>query len=322
MGNMLPFLAAFLLASSARAAPWLYQLQNPNPRAVLKSGFRAAVLDYSRDGSDAGRLPSRQVKALHRAGIRALAYLSIGEAENYRFYWQSDWVGRNNSNAFSASAPTWLGHTNPDWRGNYKVRYWDPDWRENVLRPYLDRITRQGFGGVYLDIIDAYEYWAAPASYGAHGETFRAGDPRGDKADAARRMIDLVVWIAQSTRASAGRRFLVFPQNGEEILRYDSDGRYRRAISGIGVEDLFYNETARQPANETRDRLRFLRKLRAAGKKVLCVDYVDTGDRGDATNAARIADFVARCRAEGFDFYVAREDRELDRINRVPGVQP
>jgi len=322
------FVAVIFLASlvafcaNAPAAPWLYQLQNPNPRAIRASGFRAAVLDYSRDGTDAGRLPPGPVKALRRAGITALAYLSIGEAENYRFYWQPDWVGRNNSNEFSASAPAWLGHTNPDWRGNYKVRYWDPDWRDTVLRPYLDRITRQGFAGVYLDIIDAFEYWASPASYGPGGETFQAGDPRGDKAEAARRMIDLVVWIAESTRGTAGKRFLVLPQNAEEILRYDAGGRYRRAISGIGVEDLFYNETARQPAAETNYRLHFLRQLRAAGKKVLCVDYVDTGNRGDAANAARITDFVARCRAERFDFYVARKDRELDRINRVPGVQP
>jgi hypothetical protein len=31
---------------------------------------------------------------------------------------------------------------------------------------------------------------------------------------------------------------------------------------------------------------------------------------------------VRRCSAEGFDFYVARKDRELDRINVIPGVQP
>jgi len=315
-------LVAALAISSAWGAPWLYQLQNPSPRAIRASGFRAAVVDYSRDGSDAGRLPPGQVKALGRAGIRTLAYLSIGEAENYRFYWRADWVARRNSNAFTAAAPSWLGHTNPDWVGNYKVRYWDPAWRETVLRPYLDRIARQGFTGVYLDIIDAYEYWAASASYGGGGEVWQPGDPRGDRAEAARRMIDLVVWIAEYLRFATGHRMLVFPQNAEDILRYDTGGKYRRAISGIGVEDLFYNETARQPADETRYRLRYLRKLCTTGRKVLCVDYVDTGDREDPANVARIADFVARCRAEGFDFYVARKDRELDRINRVPGVQP
>jgi cysteinyl-tRNA synthetase len=304
------------------AKPWLYQLQNPNPPAILRSGFHSAVIDYSRDGSDAKALRSSQLRKLARHGITALAYCSIGEAENYRFYWNAGWVAKANGNDFTPAAPSWLGHTNPDWLGNYKVRYWEPAWRDGVLRPYLDRILAQQFRGVYLDIVDAFEYWAAPSSYGAGKETFQPGDPQGDKAEAARRMIDLVEWIADYARSHGRSKFLVFPQNAEEILLYDTDKRYRRAISGIGVEDLFYNETTRQPPRETNYRLRFLRQLRKAGKQVLCVDYVDDGSGATAENKARIADFVRRCRAEKFDFYVARKDRELDRINTIPGVQP
>jgi cysteinyl-tRNA synthetase len=290
-----------------QAAPWLYQLQRPNPAAIARSGFKAAVIDCSRDGTDATRLRPGQMRQLARRGVTVLAYLSIGEAEDYRFYWDPAW---------KTAPPAWLGRTNPDWAGNYKVRYWDPAWRDTVLRPYLDRILAQGFRGVYLDIVDAFEYWASPRSYGGAGEVFAAGDPRGDETEAARRMIELIEWIANYARSHG--RFLVYPQNGENILAFDRDGRYLRAISGIGVEDVFYNETRLQPAAETRYRLKFLRRLEAAGKRVLCVDYVDTGRRGDASNRARIADFVRRCRAEGFDFYAARRDRELDRINAIP----
>jgi cysteinyl-tRNA synthetase len=308
--------AIFAFPVLGSAAPWLYQLQNPAPARIAVSGFTAAVIDYSRDGADAQRLRPSDLRLMHRAGMRVLAYLSIGEAESYRFYWQSAWL--------SGAAPAWLGRVDPDWSGNYKVRFWDVSWRNDVLRPYLDRILRQGFDGVYLDIIDAFTYWADPASYGPGGETFQAGDPRGNEAESARRMIQLVAWIADYGRrhSTAGRRFLVFPQNGEDILRYDRQGRYLRAISGIGVEDLFYDETRPQPADETAYRMSFLRRIRARGKTVFCVDYVDTGSRGDPANAARIADFVTRCEAEGFDFYAARRDRELDRINAIPGVQP
>ncbi|TAN37800.1 MAG: hypothetical protein EPN23_04615 [Verrucomicrobia bacterium] len=45
------------------------------------------------------------------------AYLSIGEAGDYRGYWEKEW---------SAQPPTWLGAENPDWKGNFKVRYWQP----------------------------------------------------------------------------------------------------------------------------------------------------------------------------------------------------
>lgn len=322
---MRALLACFVAAlPAAGAAPWLYQLQNPEAKAIADAGFPIAVIDYSRDGSDRWRHRRGDIVALNRKGIATLAYLSIGEAENYRFYWQRGWVQRKDSNTFTSSAPAWLGRTNPDWRGNYKVRYWDPSWRDEVLAPYLRRIARQGFRGVYLDIVDAFEYWADPANYGADGETFRSGDPRGDEAEAAHRMIELVEWIADQGRKSSrfGRRFQVFPQNGENILRHDSGGRFLRAISGIGVEDLFFDELNRQPARETRYRLRFLRRIARAGKPVLCVDYVDSGQRADTRNALRVATFVSACEEEGFEPYAARKDRKLDEINRIPGVQP
>jgi len=82
-----------------------------------------------------------------------LAYMSIGEAEDYRYYWQSDW---------STNPPDWLTEENPDWPGNYKVRYWMPEWQAVIFgsaAAYLDRLLAAGFDGAYLDIIDAFEYF-------------------------------------------------------------------------------------------------------------------------------------------------------------------
>src|ERR1035441_4370636 len=44
-----------------------------------------------------------------RAGRRLIAYLSIGEAEDYRAYWQSSW---------NTNAPAFLLGENPEWKGN------------------------------------------------------------------------------------------------------------------------------------------------------------------------------------------------------------
>ncbi len=82
-----------------------------------------------------------------------LAYLSIGEAEDYRYYWEADW--ENNR-------PIWLESENPDWPGNFHVRYWDPAWQAIIYGSedsYLDRVIKAGFDGVYLDIIEGYEYF-------------------------------------------------------------------------------------------------------------------------------------------------------------------
>ncbi|HQK83474.1 MAG TPA: endo alpha-1,4 polygalactosaminidase [Atribacter sp.] len=82
-----------------------------------------------------------------------LSYLSIGEAENYRYYWQKEW---------DINPPSWLEEENPDWSGNYKVRYWDKEWREIIFGnpdAYLDKILKAGFDGVYLDLVDSFEYF-------------------------------------------------------------------------------------------------------------------------------------------------------------------
>ena len=82
-----------------------------------------------------------------------IAYMSIGEAEEYRYYWQSSW---------SHQRPDWLESENPKWKGNYKVRYWDSDWKRILTgndSSYVKKILDAGCDGVYLDIIDAFEYF-------------------------------------------------------------------------------------------------------------------------------------------------------------------
>jgi cysteinyl-tRNA synthetase len=81
--------------------------------------------------------------------------MSIGEAENYRYYWQESWYNKKDR-------PPWLLKENPYWEGNYKVQYWDPEWQAIIIGgedSYLNKIIAAGFDGVYLDIIDAFEYF-------------------------------------------------------------------------------------------------------------------------------------------------------------------
>lgn len=95
-----------------------------------------------------------QLKTKLNGGSRlVISYMSIGEAENYRYYWQTAW---------SSNMPDWIEAENPDWEGNYKVRYWETDWQNIIFgssEAYLDKIIDAGFDGVYLDIIDAFEYF-------------------------------------------------------------------------------------------------------------------------------------------------------------------
>ncbi|MEI6083683.1 MAG: endo alpha-1,4 polygalactosaminidase [Verrucomicrobiota bacterium] len=46
----------------------------------------------------------------------------------------------------------------PNWKGNYYVRYWQPEWQALIFA-YLDKIIAQGFDGVYLHLVDSYEIY-------------------------------------------------------------------------------------------------------------------------------------------------------------------
>lgn len=96
----------------------------------------------------------QRLRTKRNGGTRlVVSYMSIGEAEDYRYYWNDSW---------DTDPPFWLGSENPHWEGNYKVRYWDSEWQSVIFGSddaYLDRIIASGFDGVYLDIIDAFEYY-------------------------------------------------------------------------------------------------------------------------------------------------------------------
>jgi len=55
-----------------------------------------------------------------------------------------------------------LDAENPDWEGNYKVKYWNTGWQSIIYgneNAYLTKVVDANFDGVYLDIIDAFEYY-------------------------------------------------------------------------------------------------------------------------------------------------------------------
>jgi len=95
-----------------------------------------------------------QLRIKNNNGIRlVICYMSIGEAEDYRYYWNNNWETGN---------PVWLDKENPNWAGNYKVRYWEQGWQDIIFgndNSYLKKILDAGFDGVYLDIIDGFEYF-------------------------------------------------------------------------------------------------------------------------------------------------------------------
>ena len=283
---------------------WAYQLQKAIPEDIVTSGFELIVMDYSLDGTEEKRYSLQDIEKIKNGGVIPIAYLSIGEAEEYRFYWKEDW---------SISPPAWLGNKNPEWEGNYKVKYWYDEWKK-VIYEYLDRIIEQGFMGVYLDVVDAFEYW----SDSLNGEdTFLLAE------DAAKKMIDFVEEIAQYCRDEKNKEdFYIIPQNGERILQYDTAHNYLHTISGIGIESLWYDGVVPVSSEERKERISYIDKVVSIGKPVFSVDYVDDGTGYKNENRRRIDDYRTKALSKGYIPYVARLDRRLDELNIIPGIQP
>lgn len=273
----------------ARVNDFLYQLQKLDIDAVCASRFDLLVADRSRDGGDEEAWTPEEVARLREkasGGRRiVLAYLSIGEAEDYRGYWKKEW---------STAKPAWLGPENPDWKGNYKVKYWDAGWQALILgtpESSLDRILAQGFDGVYLDIVDAFEFWQE------HGAP-----------DAAAKMVEFVRRISHYAKAKH-RGFLVFPQNGEAL---EEQPGYLEAVDGIGKEDLYFAGNSRQIEAETAEAEKHLDAFAKAGKKVLVIEY--------CRRAEQVKEVYDRARRRGFVPY--RTVRELDALVINKGYEP
>jgi cysteinyl-tRNA synthetase len=279
--NFLPFRAAvltFMLAHFACAestpASFAYILQadsfaKTKPAAVAKlneSGRDWIVLDAAFAGDTPWERTDLDTIRRGKAGRKVVAYLSIGEAEDYRSYWQSDWVSNGKR---TAAAPVWLGIENPEWKGNYQVKYWDADWQKLMLVAIDDAMAR-GFDGVYLDIVDGFQTY----EQGADGYLDDRINPE-TKQTYRRDMVDWVKAISARARANDPAA-LVIPQNGSQLVAHKD---FLEVISAQGIEDLFTNGKKLQPASHTEEILGHLKTLALAKKPVLLIEYPKTPER-------------------------------------------
>ena len=253
---------------------WGYQLQDAKPDEIAKSRYDLIVIDYEQNGD--GSFSASDIDLMKANGTKKIiSYVSIGEAEDYRDYWQAGW---------SKAPPAWLDRENPDWAGNYKVRYWDADWQKLTIERFKE-IAKAGYDGAYLDIVDAYEYFEA------------------NRPSAAQDMVDFVTKLAAAARG-INPDFLIIPQNAEGLLEY---GKYLAVIDGIGKEDLYYGlktDGVRNTQGEIAYSQNLLDMATKADKFVLSVEYL--------TDKTAISTYVNEVTKAGYVPYVG--PRDLNKI--------
>jgi cysteinyl-tRNA synthetase, unknown class len=124
--------------------------------AMAETNYDLLIVDLFFNTEQLEAKDVQELRIKNNGGERlVLCYMSIGEAEDYRYYWKKDWDRRSRQ-------PDWLYKENKNWRGNYKVFYWKDEWKDIIFGnsdAYLTKIQEAGFDGTYLDIVDAYDYY-------------------------------------------------------------------------------------------------------------------------------------------------------------------
>lgn len=215
---------------------WMYQIQELDQDgavdALAATDYPLLVLEptYNNVGSEdfdvSGMISTLRTTS---GGTRRLllAYIDIGQAEDYRTYWQSSWVAPT---ATQRGDPDFLVTTDPDgWSGNYPVAYWDTDWQDIWLgsNGLIAALANLGFDGVYLDWVEAYD----------DEKVMEVADADGINAPNA--MVSFISAIRQAGRAVISD-FLVIGQNAPYLLD-DATSDYAAVIDALAMEDTWFS---------------------------------------------------------------------------------
>lgn len=191
-----------------------YQLQNYNANFfanINKSKDDIWVLDQYKDIKN--KFSLYEILSFKKNNNRIYSYLSVGEAESYRSY-------------FESIPKDLLEFENKNWKGNFIVKFWDHRWHDILYGKdsYLDSIQSNGFDGVFLDVIDVYQRFD-------------------DQKEYATKMAELVIGISKAAK-NKNANFKINIQNGLEIID-ELPPRLRKefidSIDGLSVEAHYFN---------------------------------------------------------------------------------
>ena len=139
--------------SSDRALPPRKAIQSVKNFAVQFSG-EYKLSDFGRYDLviiDPDQSRNSEADSLVARKVLPIAYLNIGEAEEYRWY-------------YSDIKKEWLLGKNPNWERHFYIDVNNADWQKLILDRILPRIFRSQFAGVFLDMIDIASPELYPAS--------------------------------------------------------------------------------------------------------------------------------------------------------------
>lgn len=155
----------YLISSDefARGAGTVQQKKQTMINAIAATNYDVILIDlffYDTDNDSYIIYTPDDIKTLKRKpggqNRLVIAYMNIGSAENYRYYFQKGW---------KKGRPSWLKKDYEDYPDEFFVEYWNPEWQNIIYGDkgdnygndsYTKKIIDAGFDGAYLDNVEAY----------------------------------------------------------------------------------------------------------------------------------------------------------------------
>jgi cysteinyl-tRNA synthetase len=247
---------------------WGYQIQGIDADGAIdslaESRYDMLVLEPTRTDAElldfdtkamVDRLKATKAHdGIHRKLI--IAYVDIGEAEDWRWYWtwskEPENVQIPEETNLPHDWPEYIIARDPDgWVGNYPVAYWNSQWKDIIIygenqepagaRDYtstVDELMLDGFDGIYLDWVEGFE----------NEHVIAAAEAKG--LDAAAEMIAFIGEIREYAQ-ERNPGFVVIQQNASALI----DGRENLLdyIDGIAQEGVWYDGGATDDWDELED---------------------------------------------------------------------
>ncbi len=148
------------ITTLASAQNYLYLISTSNYsskstylQAIASTNFDAVIIDlfYEDEPLTANEVQLLKTKA-NGGSRKVIAYMSIGSAEKYRYYWKKTW---------GLHRPSWIKRKYDGYPDEFWVKFWHKDWQEIIYgndESYTHKILTAGFDGVYLDNVEAYYF--------------------------------------------------------------------------------------------------------------------------------------------------------------------
>lgn len=212
-------------------------------------------------------------RPLKNGRTRFYGYMSVGEAEEYRFYWPL------------VSGKKIILEANPDWPGAHLVDIRSPEWQNILVNRLIPQILDKGYDGLFLDTIDVPIMLERedPKKYG----------------NSAKALVNLVRTIKQKYPKTG-----IIPNNGLEVL-----DQIAPFVDGILVEDLYTRhdfatkKSSPTPEQDSLYKEAFLdRFLKNSSKPVLNILYEKSAE-------TELADYgIKRSTLRGYSWYLTTVD--------------